>query len=92
MTFGLDGVTYCLELTAREAEVLRATLMPYVQAARVSRRQETGAKRPSERDELSGDDAIRAWARGKGYRIPDHGPINGNIVDAYFEDLSGPTP
>lgn len=91
-SFGLDGATYTIDLSEKNATVLREALAPFVASARrtggrATRRTSTPAKaaagtarRSSSSDETA---AIREWARNNGYQISDRGRIASTVVDAY---------
>lgn len=78
VSFGLDGKSYEIDLTKKNAAKLRDSLAPYVASARRggSRRRATSARssRPSE---------IRAWARDQGYDISERGRVATEIIEAY---------
>jgi hypothetical protein len=88
VTFSLDGVTYEIDLSAKNAEMLRKTLSPYVDQARKARADGTGrarrggrATRPTSDRERSAD--IRAWAKQHGIQVNDRGRIPASVADAY---------
>jgi hypothetical protein len=85
VTFGLDGVTYEIDLSADNATKLRDELAPWVGHARRSGgRKTSGAGRPSsgaaKRTDLP---AVRDWARKNGYEVSDRGRISADIQAAY---------
>lgn len=84
--FGLDGVQYEIDLSAKNAAKLRDLLQPYVAAGkRVSR---TGGRAvvrrgravPPDRDE---NRRIREWARSKNIKVSDRGRISKELVEQY---------
>lgn len=88
--FGLDGVSYEIDLSAENAEELRDALAQYVEHARRA----GGRKRPSTRTAAKSparsaavdreqNQAIRAWARKNGYEVSDRGRIPSEVVEAY---------
>lgn len=90
--FGLDGVTYQIDLSGENAEELRDALAQYVEHAR----REGGRKRTNVRASTKApvrpatvdreqNQAIRAWARKNGYQVSDRGRIPSEIVDAYHK-------
>lgn len=88
--FGLDGVSYSIDLSDRNADRLRAALHPYIDAGtRVGRVTPGGRRvvhrglpaRPS-RDQTA---AIREWATKAGHEISNRGRIPARIVEAYEE-------
>lgn len=85
VTFGLDGVTYEIDLSAGNAAKLRDELAPWVGHARRSGgRKSSGAGRASaaagKRTDLA---AVRDWARKNGYEVSDRGRISADIQAAY---------
>ncbi|EHR63491.1 histone-like nucleoid-structuring protein Lsr2 [Saccharomonospora cyanea] len=88
--FGLDGVSYEIDLSAENAEELRDALAQYVEHARRA----GGRKRSSSRSAVKAparsaavdreqNQAIRAWARKNGYEVSDRGRIPSEVVEAY---------
>jgi len=90
--FGLDGVTYQIDLSGENAEELRDALAQYIEhARREGGRKRTNARssskstsRPASVDREQ-NQAIRAWARKNGYQVSDRGRIPSEIVDAYHK-------
>lgn len=89
--FGLDGVTYTIDLSDENAGLLRKALDPFISAgSRVGRVGTDGARggRRSGARATSGMDreqnrAIREWAAKNGYEISERGRIPGNVIAAY---------
>ncbi len=88
--FGLDGVSYEIDLSADNSSKLRETLAGYVgQARRVGTR--AGRKRRARATAASNGSAgrsgsakeIREWARSNGYTVSERGRVSGEIVAAY---------
>jgi hypothetical protein len=88
--FGLDGVNYTIDLSAKNASDLRDALSAYVASARrTGGRKRTGSKAgkavgsaPSTADRER-NQAIREWAREQGMQVSDRGRIPSEIVEAY---------
>jgi hypothetical protein len=88
LTFGLDGATYAIDLSAKNAAKLRKALTPFVASARRTPRRTGGrggkdvatSRRSSNTDRTT---AIREWARTHGHTVSDRGRIAGSVVDAY---------
>lgn len=83
--FGLDGVQYEIDLSAKNAAKLRDVLGPYVKAgSRAASRVSVGGRRrataPTDRAQ---NKAIREWARSKRKKISDRGRIPEEIVAEY---------
>ncbi|WP_141391016.1 histone-like nucleoid-structuring protein Lsr2 [Cellulosimicrobium cellulans] len=86
VTFALDGVSYEIDLSTKNAQELRDALASWVANARkVSSR--TSAARPARRSSRSSGSArateVREWARSNGYTVNDRGRISQEIQTAY---------
>lgn len=86
--FGLDGVTYEIDLSDKNAAELRDSLAQYVEhARRTGGRKRTGAA--VARSATAGgtdreqNQAIRAWARKQGLDVSDRGRIPTSVIEAY---------
>jgi hypothetical protein len=82
VTFGLDGVTYEIDLSAKNAAALRESLAKYVAVGRRA----AGSRRPVARNvgqDRDRNNQIREWARANGHRVSDRGRISATIVEAY---------
>ena len=86
VTFALDGVSYEIDLNAKNAGALRDALAPYVGHGRRSvgggRRSagRPGASRGTGKRDL-GD--VREWARANGHKVSDRGRISAEVQAAY---------
>jgi hypothetical protein len=84
VTFALDGVSYEIDLSGKNAAKLRDALAPYVGHARRSGgRRSTGrasAGRGSTKRDLAD---VRAWARSNGHQVSDRGRISAEVQAAY---------
>ncbi|HEY3468822.1 MAG TPA: Lsr2 family protein [Amycolatopsis sp.] len=93
--FGLDGVSYEIDLSNANASALRAAMKPYVTAARRTggRRIKVAAGQSTETDKTNTEATtdytatheIRLWARDNGYEVADRGRIPVSVVEAYEE-------
>lgn len=88
LRFGLDGVNYEIDLSAKHAEKLRASLAKFVLSSRrVGRGQvvSTGRGRPSgpAKVDRAQNQAIRDWAKSKGIVVSDRGRISAQVVEQY---------
>lgn len=95
ITFGLDGVTYEIDLTEGNAEKLRDQLAEFIGSARrtggrAKRNIGPGANRSSNGASRSREQtqAIRDWARQNGWEVADRGRIPADIIKA-FESQAG---
>jgi len=83
MTFGLDGITYEIDLTEAHIEKLNVALAPYVRAARRNGRK-TGTTATSQKTHRAELQTIREWARENGHAVSDRGRVPSSIRDAYI--------
>src|SRR5437879_11098229 len=89
VSFGLDGKSYEIDLSSKNADKLRGALADYVAAARKpgGGRKASAAsttRRPAVDREQN--QAIREWARSKGMKVNDRGRIPTEVVDAYHQE------
>jgi Lsr2 len=83
VAFGLDGSSYEIDLSSKNASQLRETLANYVAHGRkLGAIRSNGRRRPAR---TSGADtsAVREWARGNGYAVNDRGRISTEVLDAF---------
>lgn len=73
VTYGLDGITYEVDLSEVNAKELRSYLQRFME---VSRSRGKAGK-------ASDAAAIRAWARDQGIEVPDRGRIPGSVREQY---------
>ncbi len=86
VTFGIDGNTYEIDLSKKNAARLRDALAPYIGSGRRAGRASSGrrgAGRSSARSDRERIQAIREWARTNGHAVSDRGRIPATIVEAY---------
>jgi hypothetical protein len=89
--FGIDGVSYSIDLSDKNADKLRSALHPYIDAGTRVGRVAVGGRRTAGRTGLpartSRDQtaAIREWAAKAGHQISNRGRIPARIVAAYEE-------
>jgi hypothetical protein len=91
LKFGLDGMLYEIDLSAKRAEQLRSALAKYVSHAR---RQGRGQVVPSgrargtspARTDREQNQAIREWAKAKGLDVSDRGRIPTNVVEQFHKE------
>ncbi|WP_075908882.1 histone-like nucleoid-structuring protein Lsr2 [Mycobacteroides chelonae] len=84
--FGIDGVNYQIDLSAKNADKLRKLLQPWVDhATRVSGRRRTGKTggRPRARIDREQSNAIREWANKNGHQVSSRGRIPESVVEAF---------
>jgi hypothetical protein len=92
--FGLDGVTYEIDLTGSNADRLRDTVADYVaNARRTGGRVKRGARPANGTRSSAGREAagIREWAQANGVEIAARGRIPGHVAESYREAQAGST-
>lgn len=86
VVFGVDGVSYEIDLSEKNAKKLRDALAPYVaDARRTGGRRSTGrgGGRSSSSSAAGDTSEIRAWARANNYEVSDRGRISAAVQEAY---------
>jgi hypothetical protein len=79
--FGLDGVSYEIDLSTKNAAKLRDALAGYVaEARRVGSR---GRRRGRARADNGSAREVRAWARSNGHKVSDRGRVPAEVIEAY---------
>lgn len=88
--FSIDGVSYEIDLSGRNAQKLRDEFKPWIEAGRRvggRRRGRPGAAAPGVRGRGSIDReqsaAIREWARRNGHKVSTRGRIPADIIEAF---------
>lgn len=84
VSFGLDGVSYEIDLGGDNAKRLRDVLQPFVEQARrvpTAGRGRGRRSRAASSRERSAE--IRAWAKAHGRKVSERGRIPQSIVDEY---------
>jgi hypothetical protein len=91
VTFALDGTTYEIDLSEKNASEMRDIFGKYVSAARkvssrgtratgAGRSRATGGGGRMDREQAG---AIRDWARKNGHEVSDRGRIPASVAEAY---------
>jgi nucleoid-associated protein Lsr2 len=88
VAFALDGSSYEIDLSAKNAGKLRDALAVYVAHGRRTRggaRAATPGRRGGRpaRADREQTQAIRAWARKNGFQVGDKGRIPAQVLEAY---------
>jgi hypothetical protein len=84
--FGLDGVTYEIDLSSKNAAKLRNDLKQWVEAGRRvggRRRGRASAGRGRGAIDREQSAAIREWARRNGRNVSSRGRIPADIIEAF---------
>jgi hypothetical protein len=84
VVFGLDGVSYEIDLSEEHAGALRENLQKWAGYARRTggRKSRSAAStvRNTSSEQLA---AIRTWANDNGYKVSDRGRVSAQIREAY---------
>jgi hypothetical protein len=89
VSFALDGSAYEIDLSKKNADVLRDAFAKYVGAARKAGRAGGFSGRSSSRSRGSAAmdrdqaAAIRSWAKKQGLKVSDRGRIPASIIEQY---------
>ena len=83
--FGVDGVTYTIDLSEKNVAKLRKALDPYLAVA--TRAGRTNGRRSaapvSRANNRETNQAIREWAAKNGWEVSERGRIPASVVEAY---------
>lgn len=85
VTFGVDGVSYEIDLTAERASELRDAFATWVGHARKvgGRSSSRASSRASGSRRSSDAGSVREWAKQNGYEVSERGRISAEIRVAY---------
>ncbi|MFB7027192.1 MULTISPECIES: Lsr2 family protein [unclassified Streptomyces] len=87
VTFGLDGRTYEIDLTDKNADKLRELLEPFVRAGRKQGgRVSAGSRGRVSAPRAAGEptpEELRKWASEHGYEVSSRGRVPASIKEAY---------
>jgi hypothetical protein len=85
VTFGLDGTTYEIDLSSKNAAKLRDAVALYVGHARKvgARRSGGGGRRGTTAGNGPSAREIREWARSNGWNLSDRGRVAAEVRQAY---------
>ncbi len=83
VSFGVDGVTYEIDLSKKNRAKLAQALAPFIEAGRRAPR--GGGRRGTGRSGGSRADrsAVRAWAKAAGLAVSERGRISADIIRQY---------
>ena len=84
VAFGFEGVSYEIDLTAKNRARLEKALAPFIAAARRAPRRGRvrGARRPGGGAQTDRA-AIRAWAKTAGLNVSERGRISAEVIRRY---------
>lgn len=86
VTFALDGITYEIDLSDKNATAMRDAVAPWVGHARRVSGRSTGPARGTRKSSPSSSldsGAVRDWARSNGHKVSERGRISAAVMDAY---------
>jgi hypothetical protein len=90
VTFAIDGTSYEIDLSGKNAQKLRDAVTPFLGAARkvgrVSGRGGRGRSGGSATVDREQNQAIREWAKKKGLNVSERGRIPAEIVERYHAE------
>ena len=85
--FSIDGISYEIDLSAKNAQRIRDELKPWIDAGRRVGGRRRGRSGPPGRGRGSIDReqsaAIREWARRNGHKVSTRGRIPAEIIEAF---------
>lgn len=82
IAFALDGTSYEIDLSHKNADKLRKAIKPFVDAARKVR----GSRRTRRSSDVSGQldtKVIREWAAASGVKVSSRGRIPADVIKQY---------
>ena len=81
VSFAIDGVSYEIDLSDRNAAALRDAIAPFSAAGR----KQSGARKVTRRKVSNAGDAtaIRTWAQAHGLTVSNRGRVSAEIRQAY---------
>ena len=83
VSFAMDGVSYEIDLSSKNAEALRKAVAKYVEhARRTGGRRSTGRRAKSSNGDATPAE-IREWAEANGYEVSERGRVPAEIREAY---------
>lgn len=92
VAFAYRGVSYQIDLSARDAAAMDTALTPYLTAARRVEAGPVGARRPAHPAKPANGTPtakdIRAWALGAGIPVSARGRVSADVVRQYHEARS----
>lgn len=83
VSFALDGTSYEIDLSKKNAKALRDALATYVASARRAGGRRGRGRGGRGAGRASDTAAIRDWARSQGMKISDRGRIPADIIEKY---------
>ncbi len=82
VTFGLDGITYEIDLTDKNAQAFRDSFGKYLDVSRKMPGGRSGTRRTRTKSDTD-PAAVRAWARSHNVDVNERGRISQAVVDQF---------
>ncbi len=87
VTFGLDGVSYEIDLNTDNAKALRESMSRFVDKARRTQGSRTAQRTKVRNGRVNGSAGntaeIREWAKANGHKVSERGRIPASVVEAF---------
>ncbi|HOF63192.1 MAG TPA: Lsr2 family protein [Dermatophilaceae bacterium] len=83
VTFGLDGVSYEIDLSAANAAALRESLARWTGVAERVGGRRSVKRRPGGAAKRGNGAMVREWARANGHDVSDRGRVPSSVQAAY---------
>jgi Lsr2 len=85
LTFALDGRSYEIDLSEKNASALRKVFAPYTEVGRKQGGPRRGAKRVAAARGSNRPDPseVRAWAESQGIEVASRGRVPGDVVEKF---------
>ncbi len=83
VSFGLDGVSYEIDLSEDNAGKLRTQLATWIGHARRSGGRKITGRRPGSGPSRQDLNEIRQWGRANGFQVSDRGRVSRELQEAY---------
>jgi hypothetical protein len=80
---GLDGASFEIDLSDRNATKLRKAFGPYVEKARKVGGRRSGSRRSGSTFNDVDVKAVRAWARSAGIELSSRGRVPADVIEKY---------
>lgn len=85
VSFSLDGTSYIIDLSTKNAAKLRDALAPWVGHAQKAGRATKGTTRRGTRTQVGPEPAtVRKWASSNGHKVNPRGRIPAAVTDAFL--------
>jgi hypothetical protein len=83
VTFGLDGSTYEIDLTSKNAQALRKAFQPWQESARRAGGAKRGRRGAGGAKSAVDTKAVRAWAASNGIELSPRGRLPKDVVEQF---------